>query len=65
MSLQAASKFLEKAKSSKAIHNEFEKSTTKTLIEIGREHGFEFTREELRQAMADHHIANWAGCWGN
>jgi Chaperone of endosialidase/Nif11 domain len=50
MSLQAAKDFIEAAKKSPAISQETH-DRSKNIVDVGREHGFEFSKEELRQAM--------------
>jgi predicted ribosomally synthesized peptide with nif11-like leader len=52
MSLQAAKEFVEKAKQSEALQKELQERS-KSAVEIGRAHGFDFTTEELRQAWGE------------
>ena len=52
MSLQAAKEFIEKARHSEAIQKELNERT-KSPVEIGRAHGFDFTQEEFNQAMRE------------
>lgn len=50
MSLQAAKDFIEAAKKSQAINKEAH-DRPKNIVDVGRKHGFQFSKEELRKAM--------------
>ena len=55
MSLQAARDFVKKAVTTKELQDEAH-ARTKDIVDVGRDHGFEFTRDELRQAMKEHDV---------
>ena len=53
MSIKAAKDFLKKLKRSKALQKKVEEAAAKSLVDLGRENGFEFTRAELDRARKD------------
>lgn len=50
MSIKAAKDFLKKLKRSKALQKKVQEAEAKSLVDLGRDSGFEFTREELEKA---------------
>lgn len=52
MSLQAANDFIDHANRDEAIRNEA-RANFKDVVNIGRKHGYDFTGDELNQALRE------------
>ncbi|HVE72483.1 MAG TPA: Nif11-like leader peptide family natural product precursor [Thermoanaerobaculia bacterium] len=50
MSLKAAKDFLKKLKRSKALQKKVQAAIAKSVVDLARDNGFEFTRAELTKA---------------
>jgi hypothetical protein len=54
MSLQAARDFLDAANDSEEIRNQVRER--RSVLEIGRDHGYDFTHDEISQAMGERNL---------
>ena len=52
MSVQAAKDFIEKIKSDEKVRNQA--AAGRNLVELGHEHGFDFTGDEWEEGMRQH-----------
>lgn len=54
MSLQAARDFLDAANDSEEIQNQVR--ARRSVLEVGRDHGYDFTHDEISQAMSERNM---------
>lgn len=54
MAIEDARKFVEKFRNDEEVRRQSTESHKKSIMEVGKEHGFNFNREEALQAMNEH-----------
>lgn len=54
MSIQSAREFVARFKDDEKVRRTSSESHKKPIVDVGREHGYDFTREEVLQAMHEH-----------
>ena len=54
MSIESAREFVQRFKDSEEVRRTTADSHKKPIVDVGREHGYDFTREEVLQAMHEH-----------
>lgn len=54
MSIESAREFVKRFKDNEEVRRQTSESHKKPIVDVGKDHGYEFNREEVLQALHEH-----------